>query len=187
MWLVVLHTHQSTIECSITTNFKLSEILSTSLCFSWYLIPSCVAFLMIHPHVHGTSTASVASEGFASASEGSTAGTLEASWGARTERWYVGSQDKVGERKNFIQKIVIVLYCSINQPMQFRGFYFWDTPMLCFKNSGLQVLALVTSMFQNWNESCESIIQVWLKHAKTSWSSTLFSQKISKPLPFQSI
>ena len=47
------------------------------------------------PHVHGTSTASVASAGFASASAGSTAGTLEASWGVQTERWHAGSQDKV--------------------------------------------------------------------------------------------
>ena len=50
------------------------------------------------PHVHGTSIASVASAGFASASEGSTAGTLEASWRVRTERPYVESQDKIGDR-----------------------------------------------------------------------------------------
>ena len=47
------------------------------------------------PHVHGTSTASVASEGFASASDGSKAGTLEASWRVRTDGSYVGSQDEV--------------------------------------------------------------------------------------------
>ena len=51
------------------------------------------------PHVRGTSTASVASAGFASASEGSKAGTLEASWRVRTERSYVASQDKIEDPK----------------------------------------------------------------------------------------
>ena len=51
------------------------------------------------PHVHGTSTASAASAGFASASEGSTAGTLEASWRVRIERSQVGSQYSLGNPK----------------------------------------------------------------------------------------
>ena len=45
-----------------------------------------------------TSKTSVASAGVGSASEGGTfAGTLEASWGVRTECSYVGSQDKIGD------------------------------------------------------------------------------------------
>ena len=75
--------------------------------------------------------------------------------------------------------------CSINQPMEFRGQSSWDTPMLWFQNSGLQILAfLVTSI----RPEMERVL--WVKDpsvAKTSWSSTLLSQIISKPLPFQSI
>ena len=97
MWLAVMHT-----QCSITTDFHLvidtaKKYLSPLLLM--YLIPSFVAFLMGLPHVHGTSTASVASAGFASASEGSTAGTLEASWRVRTGC-------SVGDPKNFNPKMV---------------------------------------------------------------------------------
>ncbi len=67
-------------------------------------------------HVHSTSAASVASAGFESASAGSTAGTFEASWGVRTERSYVGSQDKVGDHKHLIKKWWI---CTIRQLMEF--------------------------------------------------------------------
>ena len=101
-------THKDTIaiECSITTNFQVSEVITENilLSLSVTVILSFVAFLMSLPHIHSTSAASVASAGFESAGEGSTAGTLEASWRVRTERSYVGSQDDVGDHKHLIKK-----------------------------------------------------------------------------------
>ena len=79
------------------------------------------------PNIHATSTASAASAGVASACEGSATGTLEASWGERTERSYVGSQDEVGDHKNLTKKWWT---CTIRQLMEFRRRSFWDMAML---------------------------------------------------------
>ena len=60
------------------------------------------------PNIQGTSTAA-GSAGFESASEGSTAGTLEASWRVRTECSYVACQDEVEDPTG-----VNLFYQSIN-------------------------------------------------------------------------
>ena len=80
-------------QLSFVINTAKNQCLSLSL---FLLMLSFAAFPMSSPNIHGTSTASA---GFASGSEGSTAGTLEASWRVRTDGSYVGSQYKIGDLK----------------------------------------------------------------------------------------
>ena len=116
------------------------------------------------PHVHGTSTASVASADFKSASEGSTAGTLEASWGVRTKCSYVGSQDEVEDPKNQKPKNGVNLFYQSTNAIQ-------RALLLRYANALLQEFWIAnTSFFGDVNtsrtgtSSCKSRIQVWLRH-----------------------
>ena len=133
---------------------------------------------MSPPNTPCTSTASA---GFASASEGSTAGTLEASSGVQTERSYVGSQDAVGDQKHLIQKWC-ELVLSINQ-CNLEGAHL-ETRQ-CFASRAAEskyCLFWWRQYVQKWNEF------FWVKNprvAKTSWSLSLFFSNYIQTLSFQ--
>ena len=111
---------------------------------------------MSPPNTPCTSTASAASAGFESASGGSTAGTLEASWRVRTDGSEVENQDAVGDQK----KLVLSTNLCNSEGNHLETRQCFDFRILDCKYQRFWWRQYV----QKWNESCESRIQVWLRH-----------------------